>query len=286
MNAEPQVQGFVFMPDPSEFRPEHKGKEAFRVYDETPTTKDCVRRTYTEMHTQQTVAYGEEMRAKWLKFDHFELDTMGALDLLNKVVDESDPDTDLPNIVHAFQTAERIREQHPDKDWFHLTGLIHDLGKVMALYGQPQWSTVGDTYVVGCAPSPAIVFPETFENCPDSKHPVYSTKLGIYKEGCGFDDLMFSWGHDEYLYQVLRNHGATIPDEGMYMIRFHSFYPWHTGNTYKEFESEKDKAMLPWVREFNKFDLYSKSDSIPDVEALKPYYQSLVDKYMPGLIRF
>jgi len=46
-------------------------------------------------------------------------------------VDESDPDIDLPNIVHGFQTAERIRESHPDKDWFQLTGLIHDLGKVI-----------------------------------------------------------------------------------------------------------------------------------------------------------
>ncbi len=30
-------------------------------------------------------------------------------DMLNNLVDESDPDLDLPNIVHAYQTAERIR---------------------------------------------------------------------------------------------------------------------------------------------------------------------------------
>ena len=30
-------------------------------------------------------------------------------DMLNNLIDESDPDLDLPNIVHAFQTAERIR---------------------------------------------------------------------------------------------------------------------------------------------------------------------------------
>ena len=85
---------------------------------------------------------------------------------------------------------------------------------------------------------------------------------------------------------MLKNHGATLPDEAMYMIRFHSFYPWHTGGAYKCFESEYDKKMLPWVLEFNKFDLYSKSDGLPDIDALKPYYQSLVDKYMPGLIKF
>ena len=71
-----------------------------------------------------------EKREKWLKFNHFKSTVKDALIKLNELVDESDPDTDLPNIVHAFQTAERIRQDHPDDDWFHLTGLIHDLGKV------------------------------------------------------------------------------------------------------------------------------------------------------------
>ena len=56
---------------------------------------------------------------------------MEALEMLNELVDESDPDIDLPNIIHAFQTAEQIRAKHPDKEWFHLVGLIHDLGKVL-----------------------------------------------------------------------------------------------------------------------------------------------------------
>lgn len=59
-----------------------------------------------------------------------------ALEKLNDLVDESDPDIDLPNIVHAFQTAERARLEFPEHDWLHLTGLIHDLGKIMAFYGR------------------------------------------------------------------------------------------------------------------------------------------------------
>ena len=68
---------------------------------------------------------------QWLKFDHVEATVMEALEMLNELVDESDPDIDLPNIIHAFQTAEQIRAKHPDKEWFHLVGLIHDLGKVL-----------------------------------------------------------------------------------------------------------------------------------------------------------
>lgn len=34
----------------------------------------------------------------------------------------------------------------------------------------------------------------------------------------------------------------------------------------------------------SKFDLYTKSSSLPDVAALRPYYQGLVDKYCPGVL--
>ena len=67
----------------------------------------------------------------WLRFNKCKMTIKEALLKLNELIDESDPDSDLPNIVHAFQTAEKIRADHPHEDWFHLTGLIHDLGKVI-----------------------------------------------------------------------------------------------------------------------------------------------------------
>ncbi len=41
----------------------------------------------------------------------------------------------------------------------------------------------------------------------------------MYRENCGLENIMMSWGHDEYLYRVLVNHGATLPEEALYMIR-------------------------------------------------------------------
>ena len=175
--------------------------------------------------------------------------------MLNDLVDESDPDLDLPNIVHAFQTAERIREEHPDKDWYHLVGLIHDLGKVMAFYGEPQWCVVGDTFPVGCRPAPSIVFgEESFQENPDLKDSRYNTEKGMYEEHCGLENVLMSWGHDEYLYHVLVNHmnkvGTVIPAEGLWGIRFHSCYPWHTGRDYQHLEADTDTEILDWVKEF------------------------------------
>lgn len=76
-----------------------------------------------------------ECRERWLKFNHAKLTVREALEKLNDLIDESDPDTSMPNIVHAFQAAEQAREEFPEHDWIHLTGLIHDLGKIMAFYG-------------------------------------------------------------------------------------------------------------------------------------------------------
>jgi inositol oxygenase len=115
-----------------------------------------------------------ERHDDWLKFNHFEATIREALEKLNDLVDESDPDTTLPNIVHAFQAAEQAREEFPDLDWLHLTGLIHDLGKVMAFYGEPQWAVVGDTFPVGCLWSDNIVYrEESFLGNPDGQNPKY-----------------------------------------------------------------------------------------------------------------
>jgi len=274
------------------YRPENRDATKFRVYDkEMAESSPIMRRVYDcylNQHTNQSVDFVNKMRQRWMQFNYGEWPLMEALKYLNNMVDESDPDTDVPNIVHAFQTAERIREKHPDEDWFHLTGLIHDLGKVMALCGEPQWAVTGDTWPVGCEPAQSIVFRDTtFQNNPDINNPKYNTKYGIYSPNCGLDKLLMAWGHDEYLYQVLRNHPTcSLPDEGLFMIRFHSFYPWHSSGEYWHLANEKDKDMYFWIKEFNKFDLYSKSDKLPDVEALMPYYQSLIDKYVPGTVKF
>ncbi|XP_033609048.1 inositol oxygenase isoform X2 [Cryptotermes secundus] len=226
----------------------------FRDYSVDPEDpiKERVRVTYHKMHTYQTVDFVRGKMDYWLRFDKFCSTVMDALVKMNDLVDESDPDVDIPNLVHAFQTAERIRADHPQEDWFHLTGLIHDLGKIMAFYGEPQWAVVGDTFPVGCAWGNSIVYRQTsFKNNPDGNNSLYNTKFGIYKPNCGLEDEVMSWGHDEYMYQVLKHNKTTLPEEALYMIRFHSFYPWHAGGDYTHLCNEKDHKMLHWVHEFN-----------------------------------
>ena len=94
------------------------------------------------------------------------------LHFLNQLVDDSDPDTDLDQFQHLLQTAEAIRaDGHPD--WMVLVGLMHDMGKVLCLFGEPQWAVVGDTFPVGCTYSDKVVYPEYFANNPDFQNLKY-----------------------------------------------------------------------------------------------------------------
>jgi inositol oxygenase len=263
--------------------------EEFRRYENTnDRIQQRVFRHYADQHAMQTVDFVRSMHEKWLGFTHAKLGLLDALRLLADYIDASDPDVDVPNLVHAYQTAERIRRAHPDKPWLQLTGLIHDVGKIMSVWGETTWATTGDTYPVGCAPADAIVYRDYgFDVNPDTHNSKYSTRLGMYEEGCGLGNLLMTFGHDEYMYRVLKHHPqCTLPDEALYAIRFHSFYAYHTGNQYRQFVNDEDRKCYPCLMELNKYDLYSKADDHPDIEKLEPYYQQLVDQYVPGLISF
>jgi inositol oxygenase len=164
-----------------------------------------------------------------------------------------------------------------------LTGFIHDLGKVLCLFGEPQWAVVGDTFPVGCKFSDKIVFPEFFALNQDSQEPRFNTVNGIYEPGCGLDKVHMSWGHDEYLYQLVKDH---LPDPALYMIRYHSFYSWHREEQYGHLTDAKDRANLEWVSKFNPYDLYSKNPNPPVLSELKPYYEDLMAKYLPSTLKF
>lgn len=89
-----------------------------------------------------------------------------AMEMLNKLVDESDPDvrltplvvslppikhstdivalqTSVSQIEHLLQTAEAMRRDNKP-DWMQVTGLVHDLGKLLFMFGsEGQWDVVG-----------------------------------------------------------------------------------------------------------------------------------------------
>jgi inositol oxygenase len=258
-----------------------KTKEEYRNYTDSERV-NTVKEFYRLNHTYQTYDFVLEKEKEFLKFDKREMSVWDAIDFLNTLVDDSDPDTNLDQFQHLLQTSEAIRaDGHPD--WFVLMGFMHDLGKVLCLFGEPQWAVVGDTFPVGCKHSDKIVYPEFFAANPDSKDERYNTKYGVYSPNCGLENVKLSWGHDEYLYQMMKNY---LPEEALYPIRYHSFYPQHRDDAYSHLMSAHDYKMFKWVDKFNPYDLYSKVPVQPDAVALRPYYEDLVAKYLPATLKF
>ncbi|NTS42661.1 inositol oxygenase [Flavisolibacter sp. BT320] len=266
-------------PDPQNIAKE-KETEAYRNY-ESPE-RDTVKEFYRLNHTYQTYAFVQQKREEFLAFNKKEMTVWDAFEFLNQLVDDSDPDTDLSQMQHLLQTSEAIRaDGHPD--WMVLAGLMHDMGKVLCLFGEPQWAVVGDTYPVGCAYSDKIVYPEFFKDCTDYSDPRYNTKYGVYSPNCGLKNVTMTWGHDEYIYQMMKDY---LPEPALYMLRYHSFYAQHKENAYDHLLDDHDRKMFEWVKLFNPYDLYSKSPTAPDWNKLQPYYESLVQKYLPATLKF
>jgi inositol oxygenase len=259
------------------------GKRAtseFRDY--RAEARPSVKELYRLNHEGQTLAFVLEKERQYLGLDRHRAGMWEVLTLLDRLVDDSDPDTEQSQIAHALQSAEAARRDG-QPPWFVLTALIHDAGKILCTWGEPQWAVVGDTFPVGCAFSNKIVFPELFAGNPDLAIPRYQTPCGIYEEGGGLSRVHMSWGHDEYLYHVVKDY---LPIEALYMIRYHSFYAAHREGAYGHLMNEQDRRMMEWVRRFNPYDLYSKADAPPDVARLGPYYQELIARFLPAELRW
>lgn len=242
--------------------------------------RPSVQALYRDNHERQTLAFVLDRKRTFLPPRRRRMSVWEAIEFLDSLVDESDPDLEASQLDHALQTAEALRADGAEP-WLVLAGFVHDLGKVLCAFGEPQWAVVGDTFPVGCAFSDRIVYPELFAANPDAADPRYATAHGIYAPHCGLARVQLSWGHDEYLYHVLREH---LPPPALAIIRYHSCYVVHRERAYDHLLAPHDQEPLAWVRHFNRYDLYSKSERRPDWARLRSDYEALVDRFLPAAL--
>lgn len=285
-----------------------KARSEFRDYKNAPLH---VKNFYQAQHQHQTYQFAKSQRDQVVSIMQqiknaddkalADLEKKGlikritiwnALRELDKLNDESDPDFSLPNSLHAFQTAEAIRKDLPilaqklgvdaeSIDWFIIAGLVHDVGKIDALLRTtPQWAVVGDTFPVGCQFSKKNIFHDDFKANPDFYDERFNTELGVYSPNIGLDKLVMSFGHDEYIYQVLKDQ-SVLPKEALSMLRFHSFYPLHREHAYQHLLAPSDHEQLRFIQAFSPYDLYSKHEEKFSLDELAPFYKNLINKYFP-----
>lgn len=182
-----------------------------------------------------------------------------------------------------------------DWSWLPVIGLIHDLGKVLVLpeFGCfPEHFSVGDIYPLGCKFQESNIYYEKkyFELCPDFKNNDLNTLNGIYTSNCGFNNVNMTFSHDYYLYNIFLKSTHILPDEALYIIRFHSFYAWHTPRnnirSYTNLANDLDWKNLPLLKLFQKTDLYSKHNDLPDIKKIEGFYENLINKYIQNYLLF
>ena len=235
------------------------GRRSFRSAilnpDETSTFRDyganvrpTVREFYRLNHRYQSVDFVLAKERQYLAKDQRTMGIWEAMEFLNTLVDDSDPDTDLTQIEHLMQTAEAIRADghprlvHPDRadprPWQDPLPLRR------AAMGRRRRHV----------PRRLPLFREDRllralrRTIPTGTIPGYQTECGIYEPGCGLDHVHLSWGHDEYLYHVVKDY---LPEEGLAMIRYHSFYAAHREGAYTHLMNDDDRRRMEWVRKFN-----------------------------------
>lgn len=250
-----------------------------------------VKNNYKNARQFQTLNFVKYMNDKYNKFIN-SISINDALDALNNFIDLSDPDTELPNLEHLYQSAQAALDNN-EPEWLIITCLIHDLGKIIYLKGcdsdgtsiTEQYGIVGDTFIVGCKIPDSIIFPEYNNLNSDMQTILYNTKNGIYESNCGLDNCHISYGHDEYLYQLLKFNNINLPNEALYIIRYHSLYLHHCENAYEHLLNDKDIELLPLLKKFNTYDLYSKNPKKISKEN-KEYFNNLLHKYFPHNIYY
>mmetsp|Transcript_1819 Transcript_1819/g.5296 ORF Transcript_1819/g.5296 Transcript_1819/m.5296 type:complete len:621 (+) Transcript_1819:386-2248(+) len=190
---------------------------------------------------------------------------------------------------HAFQTAEKLRAACPDEDWLHLVGLMHGIGKILALeeFGpEPQWAIVGESFPVGCRFSEAISHHQLFYPNPDRRNRQHSSVNGIYTAGCGLHEVNFSWSGAEYLYLVLFLNGTSLPAQALYCIRYQKFDSLFQ-EAYQHLLAEEDHAWMPWLVQLRQAAVFERDEEImnrirspTEISELYQYYEGLIDKYI------
>ena len=116
-----------------------RARDDYRDF-ESPT-RDSVHELYRLNHRFQTLDFVVAKEAEYGSLDRRQMGTLEALEFLDTLIDDSDPDLELSQLQHLLQTSEAIRRDG-HADWFVLTGLLHDLGKVLCLFGEPQWAVI------------------------------------------------------------------------------------------------------------------------------------------------
>lgn len=215
--------------------------------------KEC-KKIYENSRKNQSPEFTKKMHDKFSRFS-FYLPYRRILNCLDQFYDKT-IDGYTSELQNALFSAEKAL-QDGKSDWFVLSIFIKNFGKLLFLFDEPEnglsitnpWAITGQSFITGCAFPSQILYPELNPENDFSPN-------AIYKPHCGLKNTYISYNHSEYLYQVLSNplNKNLLPPEALYCIRYNNLHLHHKHNAYDYLLDDYDRAMLPLLKEFNKYD--------------------------------
>ena len=175
-------------------------------------------------------------------------------DLLERLalcIDEMDADMGCASqLTHSLQVVEGMTADGIEDHDLLITGLIHDVGKVLLTVGE-------DPANVGGMLSP----------------------IGDYDDGVGLDRCVMQWNHDEFGYSRFKD---LVPDHVAWLIRYHSI---HVDQCERLMDERDRRYARDYLPVFTRYDNGTKSVfRLPETRI--DDYRDLIEEYFPDPILF
>jgi inositol oxygenase len=147
-----------------------------------------------------------------------------------------------------------------------------------------DWTICSHSRVVGCAAAPTgATFDEFRCLNADELDDRYSSPQGIYRPGCGMENVLLTWTGPEYMYHFMTHNNVSIPSEGFAVLRLFPLFDWHTLGGYEILANEDDVDVHPFVLDFDEMRrsaMRSTEMSEEECDVLWfTHYSHLVSKY-------
>jgi hypothetical protein len=198
-------------------------------------------------HRAQTVESVAALKARYEDAVYGRVQVWDLVEKLALCVDPSDMRLFCGSqFVHLQQILAAMEQNGVTDPDLLLLAVIHDLGKVLLLQGEAPENVVCTTRHIG-TPEP----------------------------GCGLDDVVFQFGHGEFIYSRIHGH---VPDHVAWTARYHNVKL----SDVEPFMNDRDREWAErYLRPFRRFDGdFVSPYFLPKVDLGR--YRALVESYFPG----
>ncbi len=202
-------------------------------------------------HAAQDIAEATALRRKYRQPVFGEIPTWSLFEVMARIIDPADDRLYCTSQeIHMLQVIEAMAADGMASEEFILAALVHDLGKVCMLKGEPAENV-------------------TYRN----------NLLATGEPGAGLEQCTLQWSCDDLTWSRLKNH---LPPHVAWLVRYHGILP-KACSPYMD-ARDRDHAER-YLKPFRDYDLYSKSPFARPRSRLEDY-RPIIEKYLPPRIVF